>query len=115
MICGDREWKDAAAIRRELSKLPPAIEVTIIHGGCRGADRLARDVAIGLGMEVIAFPANWPRYHRGAGHIRNQQMLVEGKPDLVLAFHSNIASSKGTADMIARAGRNGVPVRLFQS
>jgi len=40
-------------------------------------------------------------------------MLEEGVPSLVLAFHNDVASSKGTADMIKRARSKGVPVEVI--
>lgn len=49
---------------------------------------------------------------RQAGPIRNEQMLQEGQPDKVLAFHENLAQSRGTADMVRRAAKAGVPVEI---
>lgn len=66
-----------------------------------------------LGLNTRRYPANWQRYGRAAGPVRNQQMLDEGKPDLILAFHQDIVNSKGTADMIRRANRAGVPTRIL--
>jgi len=106
LCCGDRNWTDKAKIRLALEQLPPG--TVIIHGDARGADRLSGEVAEELGFEVVKFPAQWARYGRGAGPIRNQQMLDEGKPTMVLAFHSNIEESKGTRDMITRANRAGL-------
>jgi hypothetical protein len=42
-------------------------------------------------------------------------MLDEGRPDEIVAFHDNIAASKGTADMIRRAQKAGIPYRLVSS
>jgi hypothetical protein len=39
-------------------------------------------------------------------------MLDTEQPDLVIAFHKNLAASKGTADMVKYARKKGVPVRL---
>ena len=47
---------------------------------------------------------------RAAGPIRNQRMLVEGKPDLVIAFHDDLESSRGTKDMIKRSLKAGIRV-----
>lgn len=87
-------------------------DAVIIEGECRGADRIAREEAEKLGMEVIPFEAKWERYGRGAGHIRNQKMLDEGKPDKVVAFHNDITSSKGTKDMIRRAKEADIPTEI---
>lgn len=65
---------------------------------------MASDVAKELGFIVLPFPADWSRYGRAAGPIRNRQMLDQ-KPSLVLAFHSDIAHSKGTADTVREAQR----------
>lgn len=80
----------------------------MIEGGQRGADRLARDWAIARGVPKQTFEAEWSRYGPAAGPIRNQRMLDEGKPDRVLAFPGNI----GTRDMMAKAGRAGVPITI---
>jgi hypothetical protein len=113
LICGSREWTDGAAIRRELERLNGV--VWVIEGGARGADALGEAAALALGIAVRHFPADWQRYGRAAGPIRNQRMLDEGKPDLVLAFHADLARSKGTADMVRRATKAGIQVRVFEA
>ena len=95
---------------RELRKMKPDI---VVEGGAKGADSLAKKVANKLGIEVREYPAEWDKYGRAAGPIRNQEMLGE-KPDLVLAFHSNIEKSKGTKNMITLARRQGVHVKLVE-
>ena len=100
-------------MRRIMSQLLSNGDV-VIEGEAQGADTMARQIAYGMQLAVHAWPAQWYKYGRAAGPIRNGQMLAES-PDLVLAFHDNIGSSKGTKDMIARAKKAGVPVRLFTS
>jgi hypothetical protein len=48
--------------------------------------------------------ADWEKLGRSAGPIRNQAMLDEGRPDLVVAFPGH----HGTADMVRRARAAGV-------
>ena len=60
------------------------------------------------GFEVEDYPANWNLHGRAAGPIRNKQMLDEGKPDIVYAFHPNISESKGTKDMVRQAKNRGI-------
>jgi len=111
LICGDRNWTDWKAIEDFIKPLPK--DTTIIHGNCRGADKMAGYVAEKkYGLEVISFPANWEKYGRAAGPIRNKQMIVEGKPDLVVAFHNNILKSRGTKDMVTQARRHGIRVKI---
>ena len=113
LICGDRNWTDASAIEREMIRhgLDPQRD-TIMHGAARGADSLAGQYAKAHGFPVKVFPAQWDTYGRSAGPIRNKQMLDEN-PDLVLAFHPNIAKSKGTGHMVRIARAKGTPVEVF--
>ena len=113
LVCGDREWSDGEAMLCRLQALEVHDEVVLIEGEARGADLMARGIAKFFGWRVLPFPANWDKYHRAAGPIRNQQMLIEGRPDLVLAFHSDLEHSKGTKDMVDRARRAGVPVEVL--
>lgn len=110
LVCGSRDWRNRESIRAELQKLPS--HTVIIHGGCRGADRLAGEIADELGLKVLPFPADWDQYGLAAGPIRNQQMLDDGKPHRVLAFHPDIQRSRGTKDLAKRARRVGVPVQI---
>ncbi len=66
-------------------------------------------------MSVDKFPAAWDKYGKAAGPIRNQQMIDEGRPDFVIAFHSNVGQSRGTMDMLCRANKAGLVVTLYPS
>jgi hypothetical protein len=112
LVCGDRNWEDYEAIARELCPVRPSV---VIHGAARGADSIAGEIAEEMGVRVEDYLAEWDKFGRAAGPIRNQQMLDEGKPDLVLAFHPDISKSKGTADMVRRAQKAGVPTKVFSS
>lgn len=117
LICGDREWTNFDIIKRELESFDR--DTIIIHGDCRGADSRGGYIAYKLGFKDIKpYPAKWwdeeGRFRKWAGPERNQEMLNEN-PDieLVLAFHEDISSSKGTKDMIKRAEKAGIPVKLI--
>ncbi|KKN05312.1 hypothetical protein LCGC14_1088550 [marine sediment metagenome] len=105
LVCGSRIWKDREGIKVNLASYA-AHDPVVIHGGARGADTIAGEVAKELGFEVEVFPADWNKHGKTAGFIRNQQMLDEGKPDRLLAFHLN--NSRGTQDMIDRAQKAGL-------
>ena len=84
--------------------------MVVIQGGARGADQIAREWCIARKIAYVNYPADWTVHGKAAGPIRNQQMIDRGRPDRVLAF----SGGKGTADMIARANRAGVPVELIK-
>jgi len=87
LVCGGRRYTDAAGARCALDAMAEIgpIEM-IITGGARGADRLAEDYAVERGIPVRIFRAEWHRLGRAAGPVRNQVMLDEAAPDLVLAL-----------------------------
>jgi hypothetical protein len=107
LVCGDRDYTDGDLIKSVLAEIHKTVEkiAVVIEGGCRGADLLAKQAACDLGIPVREFPADWQKYGRAAGPIRNRQMLVEGCPHVVLAFHECIAESHGTLDMVRRAAK----------
>ena len=111
LICGDRRWTDHNMIKLVLLKYP--LDSIIIEGECRGADMIAKEEALKLGMTVEPYTAYWGKYGRAAGPIRNKRMLVMGKPDLVIAFHNNIAKSKGTANMLIQAKARNIPIMVY--
>jgi SLOG family YspA-like protein len=111
LVCGSRDWWRDDIMRERLKQLPRGTE--IIHGGARGADRMAGVIANGLGFKVTEFPARWRkrgRVDRSAGLERNLLMLDQ-EPDLVLAFH--LYNSTGTAHTVAQARKRGIPVEVF--
>tara|TARA_B100000949_G_C14020656_1_gene341131 strand:+ start:298 stop:645 length:348 start_codon:yes stop_codon:yes gene_type:complete len=110
LVCGSREWTDKNKIKKELSKYSK--EDVLIHGGCRGADKLAGEVGKELGMKIEVYYADWKTHGKKAGPLRNQQMLDEGKPDKVYAFHEDIDSSKGTKDMVNRAKKEKLEIKI---
>ena len=111
LVCGSRFYTDYAKIYDYLKRLNAS---QVIAGGCRGADALAIRAACALGVPFREFPADWQRFGKAAGPMRNQQMLDEGGPDLVLAFHGNLEESKGTKDMVHRAIKQGFPLWLVR-
>jgi hypothetical protein len=128
LVCGSRDWTDGEAIRRELAKLPAGS--VILHGdhgydakgrplwglpdelAVRGADKLAGQVARKLGFQVVVFTPEWDRYGSRAGPLRNTEMLEE-RPELVLAFHPDLESSRDTADTVRKARNRGMDVRVI--
>lgn len=110
VVCGSRSWRDRSAVEAALKRLPRGSQV--VHGDARGADRMAGSVAERLGHFVARMPAEWTRYGKSAGMRRNEQLLTCVRPDLVIAFWDG--SSRGTHNMIDRARRAGVRVRVYR-
>lgn len=110
LVCGSRNWSDRDYLEGFLDRTLESHGIdVVIHGAARGADTMAGEWASKRGIPVMAFPADWAAHGRAAGPIRNQRMLDEGKPTLVIAFALNLSTSKGTSDMLRRAGRANLP------
>lgn len=113
LIVGDRDWGDAEAIRRDVRRLKKKYgnDLLIISGGAPGADTLSRIVAVEEDVHHAQVPALWGTRHRGAGPQRND-IMARMLPAECIAYHPNIAKSRGTKDMVSRCGRYGIPVTL---
>jgi hypothetical protein len=106
LVCGSRFYTDYRKVLEQLKRLDVGL---VIAGGCRGADYLAVKAARECGLSYVEFPADWQKFGKAAGPIRNAKMLKEGKPDFVLVFHPDIASSKGSKHMLSLVKKARVP------
>jgi len=118
LVCGGRDYRERQHAYDVLQAIHENTGIClIIEGGQRtydermklvgGADAFAAEWAILRGVERRTFKADWRKHGRSAGPIRNQQMLDECRPDLVVAF----PGGDGTADMVRRARAAGIEVR----
>ena len=107
LVTGGRDYSDAQAVSDSLNRLDEIASIEcVIHGGAPGADALGAVWAASRHLRMEAYPADWGAHGRAAGPIRNQRMIDEGKPDLVVAF----PGGRGTADMVRRARAAGIEV-----
>lgn len=106
LVCGGRDYQDRARVFDVLDNLHAANPIDLlIHGNAKGADQLADEWAIGK-CDTSTFLPAWEEHGKAAGPMRNQRMLDEGKPALVIAF----PGGRGTADMVNRSKSAGVRV-----
>lgn len=107
LVCGGRDYPDRWRVYEVLDAAHAANPIELlIAGGANGADALAIDWARKEHVPFKIFNADWERHGRKAGPLRNQQMLDEGKPHMVIAF----PGGRGTADMVKRSYDSGVPL-----
>lgn len=113
LVCGGRDYTDTDHVHNTLCEIDarrgPISHV--IHGAATGADNegmLWAQLMADSGRTCVhaPFAAEWRRYGKMAGPMRNERMLVEGKPDLVVAF----PGGRGTADCVRRARDFGIEV-----
>lgn len=112
IVAGGRGFSHIGVLFQKLDELHEQSPITIIiHGGARGADAMAgKWCEDRLGVAPIVFPAKWNTHKIAAGPIRNQQMIDEGMPDLVVLF----PGGNGTRDMERRAKSAGIPTIRYE-
>ena len=107
LVCGSRHWTDVVYLNAALDLMHSKYGFSVlIEGEQRGVDLMARAWAEMRGLKVEPYEADWDRYGRAAGPIRNRRMLDEGRPDLVIAFPGGV----GTTHMVRHAERAGVEI-----
>lgn len=109
-VTGGRKFNDAGYVERTLSMLCSLLggtsRVEFVHGDAPGLDTLVKHWAAVSGYPVEGVPADWATHGKGAGHLRNAQIIHYKRPDCVIAFPGN----EGTANMVKVATINGKPV-----
>jgi hypothetical protein len=107
LVCGGRHYEEREVVFYTLGKLHRERVIgRLIQGGAHGADSLALEWRLKKKIPGDTYLADWKRHGKSAGPIRNARMLVEGKPDLVVAF----PGGAGTAHMVRIAREAGVEV-----
>ena len=103
VIAGSRQFNDYILAENfldiNLSKLKDGTDLTIISGGCRGADSIGERYALENGIKTELYPAEWKLYGKRAGPIRNRKMVNEC--DAVICFWDG--KSRGTKSLIEYA------------
>lgn len=114
LVCGGRNYVNADRVYLELDMIHKHTPITcIIEGGAKGADHLGFLWSCLREMrQHQRFRAEWKIYGKAAGPKRNLAMLVEGKPDLVIAFPD--PDSRGTWDMVEKAKKAGVKTIVIE-
>ena len=104
LITGGRDFTNRKMINHVLNTYTNRGD-TLIVGGARGVDTIAEQFAFRKDRAVDRHMADWEKYGKRAGCIRNREMVQSGA-DLCIAF----PGGRGTADCIKQARKAGIPV-----
>lgn len=121
IIAGSRKFNDYQKLLETLDELGIHLinsidSVEIISGHAPGADTLGERFADAYGYPLKIFPADWDKYGKAAGPIRNEQMAkyaAETDRGILIAFP--IGDSKGTRNMIKLAKQYGLEIEVIES
>lgn len=127
IVCGSIIWEDGAMIRAGIEEMIAgqitsdvtagmvADQLTVVHGGARGADMMADRIARSMGLNVEPHPADWQTFGKSAGIIRNSEMANAGA-DMVIGFKDHFnwkMNTGGTENMFSQAIARKVPCKLY--
>lgn len=86
-------------------------DITTVVSGCAvGVDTLGERYADEHGIPCERHPADWKKYGRAAGHIRNHEMALCA--DALIAIL--MGESRGTRNMIQQAREAGLPIYITE-
>lgn len=113
IVAGSRNFENYALLKSTMDvllklKIEQGEEIVIVCGEAHGADALGKRYASERGFAVLSFPADWRRFGKKAGVIRNRQMAEAA--NACVCFWDG--ESRGTANMIEEARRRGLPLRV---
>jgi len=126
IIAGGRDFDDKCLLENNLTEwiLDVYLQfnntdgkavLEFISGKARGADSLGEEFAREHGYRVKEFPADWNKYGRAAGPIRNKQMAeyaAQADKGVLFAFWDG--KSPGTKNMINTAKKLGLDVHIVR-
>lgn len=119
IICGGRHFEDydrmESVMNEVISKIDPWRDVIeIVSGNCEGADQLGELFAKNHELPCKVFPAQWGKYGKAAGPIRNSEMIKyasEAEMPVVVAFRN--PRTRGTNDTVKKATNKGFKVFVY--
>ena len=114
IIAGGRDFMDYNLLKEKTNKILQekrvSHKIVIISGCARGADTLGLRYASENAFDVEEYPANWDKYGKKAGYMRNVEMAENA--DALIAFWDG--KSKGTKHMIDIATERNLPIRVIR-
>lgn len=108
IIAGSRNITDYSIVEDALTKISWRV-TGVVSGTARGVDRLGEQWARNHGVTVRQFPADWDKYGKAAGSIRNEEMASNA--DALVAIWDG--ASRGTQNMVEQAKRHGLKVLVY--
>lgn len=111
IIAGSRDFSDYEKLKEVCDyMLSRQTDVEIVSGAARGADILGEQYAKEKGHSLKQFPAEWDKFGKRAGYLRNEDMAKYS--DALIAFWDG--KSKGTEHMINLAKKHNLKVKVHK-
>lgn len=101
-VVGSRNYPRMHEVKRFIDMMDP--ETVVISGGARGVDTLAVMAANERGLKTVVFYAEWEKYGRGAGLIRNRK-LVDACDNLAAFWDGESRGTRNAINLALMAGK----------
>ena len=113
-VVGSRNFNNKDFVVKTLKKLIHnknnlTDSIVLVSGGASGVDSWAEDFWKLHKLNCIIFKAEWDKYGKSAGFLRNKQIIDEA--DFVIVFWDGI--SKGTKHSIDLAIKRKLPINIY--
>lgn len=117
IIAGSREFDNYDMLKEKCDKIlsrkvNEGEEIVIVSGTAKGADTLGEKYAEERGYKIERYPANWDKYGKKAGYLRNKKMAEVSNACIV--FLSSKAENKGSKMMISIATEEKLLIRVIK-
>lgn len=118
IIAGSRKFSDYGKLKDNCNRIlggrleDGECKVVIVSGHAKGADSLGEQYARERGLDTDVHPADWKRYGRAAGMIRNREMAEVA--DALIAFPQEGEENRGTRNMIKLAEKKQLEVYVIE-
>ncbi len=112
IICGGRDFNDYERLKERCDYLMQFLrksDIIILCGKARGADTLGERYALENNIKIEYYPADWDKYGKSAGYIRNKEM-VDNATSAICFWNGK---SKGTAHTIELCKKKGIQYRII--
>lgn len=99
LVCGGRDYNDYDVLKCVMEKVMDCYSAevkVVISGLAKGGDKLGEKWAEENNIEVEGYRAEWNKYGKRAGWLRNVRMADEGRPNVIVA----LPGGRGTKMMI---------------
>lgn len=107
IIAGSRDLTDVKLVESHINSCPWIAEISsVLDGGATGVDAIGKQWALNYSIPVVSFPADWTKYGKKAGSIRNAQMAMNA--DALICIHRG---TPGSRDMLKKAAQ--AKLRVF--
>lgn len=113
LVCGSRSITDAPWVYSQIEKYTQELirsnptnlnNPVLIEGEARGVDTIAKNYALEHNWSIEPYPAEWDKYGKSAGYIRNDTMVKEADFVIVL-WDGQSRGTKHDIDLCRRYNR----------